>query len=296
GEVAGTIAYMAPETLVGEPATPLSDVYSLGAVAYQMLAGRPPFEADNIGTLINRIREEPPAPLGPEVPPELAGGVLRSLDKDPARRPESAGALATSLLTATTLPMEAPVPTQPIAAGPVASRSAEPTVVYATDKGARRRPWDGFTIPLLLLIALALVIAVFALVPDGREAAPAATAPTTTTPTTTTVPTTTTTPTTTTLSPDSPEAISAGIYQLLDEMRPPEFKPKEIKDIREGLDKIIEEAAEGDREELGESLEEVFDKIDDLPESEERQRLFDEFVRLAESYGFTVSEREEEGD
>jgi len=298
GEVVGTLAYMAPETLAGEPATPASDIYSLGAVSYQMLSGRPPFEADNIGALVTRIRDEPPPPLGPEVPSEIAAGVLRSLDKDPAMRPDTAAAYATSLLTATTVPFETPPPTQPLPSA-AASGSSDPTEVYVADRPAEGRRRRGLAVPVLLFTALALVLGLLALLAmaPGPEVAPAATqAATTTSTTTTTLPTTTTTlATTTTLSPDSPELIAAGIYELLDEMGPPEFKPNEVKEIRERLDKIVEKAAEGEREEVGRELEKVFEVIGKLPESEERQRLFDEFVRLAESYGFEVSQGGDDG-
>lgn len=301
GELVGTLAYMAPETLSGEPATPASDIYSLGAVAYQMLAGRPPFQAENAGAFIAAIREEMPPPLGPNVPSEIGAGVFQALAKDPSQRPESAGSLGTSLVAATTMPLEAAAPTQPLpAAATTPSGPAEPTRVYTVESTSRRRSRGGFTIPLLLLVALGLVLAVLALAPDAPEAAPAAASETTTSTTlpattTTTTPTTTTTmPATTTLAPDSPEAISAGIYQLLEEMRPPEFQPNEIKEIRERLDEILVKAEERDSEKLRENLEKAFERVGKLPESDERERLFDEFSRLAESYGFTVRELEEE--
>jgi serine/threonine protein kinase len=281
GEVVGTLAYMAPETLAGEPATPASDIYSLGAVSYQMLSGRPPFEADNIGALVTRIRDEPPPPLGPEVPSEIAGGVLRSLDKDPAMRPDTASAYATSLLTATTVPFETPPPTEPISFAAVAgAASSDSTDVHVIDEPGSpeahpiddqeaRRSHGGFKVPSLLLIALALVLGLLALLAmaPGPDAATA---------------------TTTTLSPNSPEAIAAGIYQLLDEMEGRGFEPDQIEAIRGLMDKIVQEASEGDREGLRDSLGEAFEKVSELPESEERQRLFDEFVRFAESYGFSV--------
>lgn len=276
GEVVGTLAYMAPEILAGEPATPAADIYSLAAVTYQLLTGRPPFEADNIGALIARIREEPPPPLGPGVPAEIAAGVLRALDKDPAVRPDSAGAFATSLLAATTVPFEAPAPTETIPFAVVAdAASSDPTEALVIDEpvqtqiramDALRRSPGGSKVPLLLLVALALVFAVMAMA-SGPDATPA----------------------TTTLSPDSPEAISAGIYQLLDEMQAQGFQPEQIEEIRGLLDGILEDAAEGDREGLRDRLQQAFQQISELPESEERQQLFDEFARLAESYGFTVT-------
>jgi hypothetical protein len=293
GEVVGTLAYMAPEILAGAPATPSSDVYSLGAVAYEMLTGRQPFQADNIAALLTRIRDEPAPPLGPDVPPEIASGVLRALDKDPANRHATAGALATALMAGTTLPLQADVaPTARFAAPapePVAA-GKEPTRVMTVEK-KRDRSGRWLTWPLMLLIALALVLAVLALSPGAEEAA----APPTSTTTTTTT-TTTTIPTTTTTSPDTPEAIALAISQILDGMKPPEFKPKEVEEIEKALEKVLQEAAEGDREELRKGLEKAFEEVSKLPESPERQQLFDEFVRLAEAYGFTVAEVDEEGE
>lgn len=90
GEVMGTAQYLAPEAAVGRPATGLSDVYALGVVAYEMLAGRRPFEADTAVALALAHVNEPPPPLPPYVPPTIRAVVHASLEKDPRRRPQSA--------------------------------------------------------------------------------------------------------------------------------------------------------------------------------------------------------------
>lgn len=90
GEVMGTAQYLAPEAAVGRPATGLSDLYALGVVAYEMLAGRRPFEHDSaVALALAHVNERPP-PLPPYVPPTIRAVVHASLEKDPGRRPQSA--------------------------------------------------------------------------------------------------------------------------------------------------------------------------------------------------------------
>jgi tRNA A-37 threonylcarbamoyl transferase component Bud32 len=85
----GSPYYMAPEQLRGEEPTFHSDMYSLGVVLYELLAGRRPFTADKLEALIEKIQNaEPKAPsaLRPTLPRELDAVVLRALRKDPAQR------------------------------------------------------------------------------------------------------------------------------------------------------------------------------------------------------------------
>ncbi|WP_199043086.1 serine/threonine-protein kinase [Glycomyces salinus] len=94
GVVLGTVTYMSPEQAAGENLTAASDLYSLGVVAHQCLAGSPPFKADTpLGVLSAHLRNSPP-PLPPEVPSEVAGIVTRSLQKEPPARWPDAAALA----------------------------------------------------------------------------------------------------------------------------------------------------------------------------------------------------------
>jgi serine/threonine protein kinase len=100
GQVLGTLDYLAPELIRGEPAGPLSDLYALGCVLYECLAGTPPFAGRGVLRIgMAHLEEEPgdPAAGRSDVPPALSWTVRQALAKDPARRPTSAGALARML-------------------------------------------------------------------------------------------------------------------------------------------------------------------------------------------------------
>ncbi|MFI7574536.1 protein kinase [Micromonospora sp. NPDC049497] len=94
GSVLGTASYISPEQATGQVATPASDVYALGVVAYQCLAGRRPFEGDNPLEIAMRHVRESPRPLPHDIPPQVCAVVERALAKDPAARWPSAAALA----------------------------------------------------------------------------------------------------------------------------------------------------------------------------------------------------------
>jgi eukaryotic-like serine/threonine-protein kinase len=96
GSVLGTAAYLAPEQAAGEQAGPAADLYALGVVAYQLLSGRLPYEAQSLTELaLKQQRELPPRldELNPEVSPQLAMAVDRALALDPRQRPASADEL-----------------------------------------------------------------------------------------------------------------------------------------------------------------------------------------------------------
>ena len=94
GAIVGTPAYMAPEQVMGTAVTPATDLYATGMIAYELLAGRHPYEGvDAPMALMLRHANDEPAPLGrvrEDLPPGIAAWVHAMLAKDPAARPASA--------------------------------------------------------------------------------------------------------------------------------------------------------------------------------------------------------------
>jgi serine/threonine-protein kinase len=100
GSVLGTAAYLAPEQARGEPAGPGSDMYALGVVAYQLMAGRLPYEAASL-TDLARLQDSSPPPRLDEVTtgvsPALAAAVARALHRDPDQRYADASEMESAL-------------------------------------------------------------------------------------------------------------------------------------------------------------------------------------------------------
>ncbi len=97
GAVVGTIEYLAPELIRGQPASPASDLYALGCLFYECLAGVPPFPGRAlVETLLAHVREEPPplSELRADAPEALCWTALKALEKEPAHRPPTATAYA----------------------------------------------------------------------------------------------------------------------------------------------------------------------------------------------------------
>ncbi len=125
GEVLGTPDYISPEQALGEPATPASDLYSLGIVAHEMLSGARPFDMGTpVATALAHVNDVPP-PLPDTVPEDLRAVVAACLSKDPAHRPGSALEVARSL----------GMPTDPVA--PIVGAAATVRLATVTPRTPR---------------------------------------------------------------------------------------------------------------------------------------------------------------
>ncbi|MER6850608.1 serine/threonine-protein kinase [Streptomyces flaveolus] len=90
GQIVGTSLYLAPERALGRPAAPAADVYSLGCVVYQLLTGRPPFQAGTALAVLHQHLDASPIPprqLGVSLPPAFESYLLGLLAKEPQDRP-----------------------------------------------------------------------------------------------------------------------------------------------------------------------------------------------------------------
>ncbi|MGQ0723159.1 MAG: protein kinase domain-containing protein, partial [Candidatus Eiseniibacteriota bacterium] len=144
GTILGTFRYMAPEQLEGQDADARSDIFALGAVLYEMTAGRPAFEAKSRASLIAAILERDPPPLSsiePMTPPALDRTIRRCLAKDPDARWQSAADVGAELSWI----------------GEESARAGVPAVVSARRRSRERLLWV-LAVPLLAA-AVALGVA-----------------------------------------------------------------------------------------------------------------------------------------
>ena len=95
GEIVGSARYMSPEQLRGEPATPESDIYSVGVLLYHCLTGRPPFSGDVKSLARQHMHGEPTPPslINKNITPGMEAVILKALEKDPQKRYPSAAAM-----------------------------------------------------------------------------------------------------------------------------------------------------------------------------------------------------------
>jgi eukaryotic-like serine/threonine-protein kinase len=141
GQVLGTPTYLSPEQVAGRPAGPASDVYAVGVLLHEMIAGRPPFGgADPLSVALARQQQDPPRldDACPEVAPAIADVVDRALCRDPAGRFADAAEMRAALSAATPR-VEQPTPAPVAVASTVDATGAagdpeDPTAVVASEQ------------------------------------------------------------------------------------------------------------------------------------------------------------------
>jgi len=103
GQALGSMDYMAPEQIRGEPVSAATDIYALGCVMYECMVGRPPFaEVQGMRILWAHLQDPPPDPrdVRPDLPDEFSRALMVALEKDAANRPQTAGEYARMLAAA----------------------------------------------------------------------------------------------------------------------------------------------------------------------------------------------------
>ncbi|MDR6905812.1 serine/threonine-protein kinase [Agromyces sp. 3263] len=217
GQVMGTVQYLSPEQASGHPASPTTDIYSLGIVAYEALAGRRPFTGESqVAIAMAQINETPPD-LPVTVSEPVRNLVYACIAKNPADRPQSAAHLAraaTALRRGDVQGAAAAVPAVLGAAGltaatmlmPQSGATAATTVLPSAAAGGvvdaeviedepakkKRSPWTWPLIVLIAILAIVLIGTIIALAMNnngGKDPASTSSRPTASTTTTTTPPT-----------------------------------------------------------------------------------------------------------
>jgi serine/threonine-protein kinase len=165
----GTATYISPEQAKGLPVDARSDLYSLGAVLYEMLAGRPPFVGESsVAVAYKQVNEvpQPPSAHNAEVPPALDAVVMRALAKNPANRYQDAAAFCADLIRARNGEEVEATPLMPLVgdatqviARPRSTQILPPVV---DPPGSGRKVWLGILIGLLAIAVIAGAAALLA--------------------------------------------------------------------------------------------------------------------------------------
>ncbi len=147
----GTLQYMSPEQIDARPLSPRSDLYALGLVMWELLAGRPPFEAESPRVLLDKLCTEP----APQLPAEARRGLPRGveqlihqlLEKDAADRPADAAEVLERLDPFRPAELSLATPETPRRDGsPAGSESNEPVVVAASSSGGSAAAGSGIAV------------------------------------------------------------------------------------------------------------------------------------------------------
>jgi serine/threonine-protein kinase len=266
--ILGTAGYVSPEQARGDRVDHRSDIYSLGCVLFEMLAGRQPFVADSpVAVAYKHVHETPafPTSLEPPVPPALEAVTLRAMEKDPADRFQSAAEMKAALedRTVPMAPVVATTPMAPVQATTPMPASPTDTLPRRADRPPRRRP----LVPILLgLAALALLgglaIALFGGDPAGLGGPAGSPSPSVTASPSSPSPSSTPSPT----PPADPvEAALADLLAVVDAgVADGAITDSAAADIRGRADEAYATFQEGDTETATEDLRDLRDKVDEL--------------------------------
>jgi len=160
GQVMGTVQYLAPEQATGKGSTPSTDIYSLGIVAYEALAGKRPFTGATQMDIAMAQINDPPPPLPDEIDPRIRELIMQCLQKKPTGRPANALALATAAEALMQNPRHRGTGTTVL---PDVRMYTDATSVLSTNTTQNPRPpvvWPWIAVVILLSItALSLVVA-----------------------------------------------------------------------------------------------------------------------------------------
>jgi eukaryotic-like serine/threonine-protein kinase len=215
-QVLGTPKYLSPEQVTGASATPRSDLYAVGVVLYEMLAGGPPFTGDSPVALALAHREAPVPPLrerAPQVPAAVAAVVERALAKDPGARFAGADEMRHALADAVVDP-------EPAATVPLTAPLARTEILELPPEPAPDEPRGRSRVPVLAGLGAAAIAVLglgWAIARDDGTAPTGVAGPSTTaasTPTTTVPPSTEAPPTTVAPATETPGTIGALLAQL----------------------------------------------------------------------------------
>jgi tRNA A-37 threonylcarbamoyl transferase component Bud32 len=274
GAVRGSLPYVAPEQVRGDPADPRSDLYALGCVLFEMLTGRVPFPAESPAAALGQhLHRDPPAPstLVATVPPALDAVVAQLLVKEPAERFPDAPSLRAAL-RAIDLSGETLAGAPAAAATTVVSDrtttavlddTPAPASVGASEPERGGRPWAWVAAGVLAVAAVALVAALA----SGPEPPALQTAPVPSPSATATTPAppspTPATPTATEETPESlPQAVAAFRRDLSEGQREGLATEKAARELEDRVSEVLEEDRDRDDDDRG--AREVAKQIDEV--------------------------------
>ena len=167
GQIVGTMAYLSADRIAGRPAMAADDLYALGAVGYEALAGRRPYPQENLAELARAIAEDRPVPLAvlrPDVDPTLDAVIERAMARDPQWRFGSAASMRAALAGRAVPPVGGRPPTRVLA-----SPLPDPATMIVPPQVTRSR--SRYLLGLAAAL-VALVIAAAAIIADSTSRAP----------------------------------------------------------------------------------------------------------------------------